>query len=183
MVDAVISVQEEQRQRRLHFLVKTLRSQGAQDVTLSASQTSGMGAPMVAVSDELCFLTMTQAATLFASKTLTPTMLLHAIFDHIDRTEPTLNSFVCEMRSTAEVQAAVSTERWAAGSQLGPLDGNANWPPDCGVAMGGPRRATNCSRISASYGLPYQARCALSLARLDLYCVCLHVVYLDTFLS
>jgi hypothetical protein len=107
MVDAVISVQEEQRQRRLHFLVKTLRSQGAQDVTLSASQTSGMGAPMVAVSDELCFLTMTQAAALFASKTLTPTMLLHAIFDRIDRTEPTLNSFVCEMRSTAEVQAAV----------------------------------------------------------------------------
>jgi aspartyl-tRNA(Asn)/glutamyl-tRNA(Gln) amidotransferase subunit A len=120
---------QRQTRRRLGFLASVLRfntlsSTSAPTGIAPAAAGGGTTQPHATAADDgLCFMTMAEAGAKFAAKTLTPTELLQAIFDRIDRTEGTLNSFVCQMRRTAEEQAAASTERWASGAQLGPLDG------------------------------------------------------------
>ena len=73
--------------------------------------------------EELYWISIAEATDRFAAGTLTPVELLAACLARIDATENRLNSFVKDMRETAMQQAKASTERWKAGSPLGPLDG------------------------------------------------------------
>ena len=91
---------QRQTRRRLGFLASVLRfntlsSTSAPTGIAPAAAAGGTTQSHAAAADDgLCFMTMAEAGAEFAAKTLTPTELLHAIFDRIDRTEGTLNSFV-----------------------------------------------------------------------------------------
>ncbi|KAF0866218.1 amidase [Pseudomonas sp. LD120] len=59
----------------------------------------------------------------FAARQFTPLDLLHAVLAQIERHEPQLNA-LCERQDAAALLAAqASTERWAAGTPMGRLDG------------------------------------------------------------
>ena len=73
--------------------------------------------------DELCFLSISQAADLIESRQLSPVELTRAHLERIERTEPTLNAFITLLSEEA-MQSAESAEREIAnGEYRGPLHG------------------------------------------------------------
>jgi aspartyl-tRNA(Asn)/glutamyl-tRNA(Gln) amidotransferase subunit A len=59
----------------------------------------------------------------YRAKVLSPTEAFAAIEQHIARWEPQLKALYAYAPETARAQAAASTERWAKGAPMGPLDG------------------------------------------------------------
>lgn len=59
----------------------------------------------------------------FANRRLTPSSVLDAIAGRLAEVNPALNAFACVDLPGARAAAAASTQRWQAGTPLGPLDG------------------------------------------------------------
>src|SRR6202048_1514917 len=57
------------------------------------------------------------------AKSLPPSEVFADVEKHIARWEPHLKALYCYDPETARAEAAASTERWAKGATLGPLDG------------------------------------------------------------
>ena len=72
---------------------------------------------------DLPYLSATAMADQFAIRALTPTDVCAAIIDHIAKWEPRLKALYAYDPDGALAAAAASTERWANGRSLGPLDG------------------------------------------------------------
>ena len=73
--------------------------------------------------DDLCFLTVGDAADQIRFGQITPLDLTEAHLDRIARTEPTLNSFITLLADDALAQAEVATQQVASGNVIGPLHG------------------------------------------------------------
>jgi aspartyl-tRNA(Asn)/glutamyl-tRNA(Gln) amidotransferase subunit A len=65
----------------------------------------------------------TQLAVAYAAAEVSPTEVLQAVLDRLDKVNPVLNAVIAQERAGAIAAAAASTERWQAGNPLGPLDG------------------------------------------------------------
>src|SRR5882762_4969371 len=59
----------------------------------------------------------------YRAKSISPSEVFAAIEQHIARWEPHLKALYCYDPETARAEAAASTERWAKGAPMGPLDG------------------------------------------------------------
>ncbi|MES2017744.1 MAG: amidase [Pseudomonadota bacterium] len=67
-------------------------------------------------SDELCYLSATEALQLFRTRDLSPVELLQACLDRADKVEPALNSFSCQRREAAFIAARASEQAYASRS-------------------------------------------------------------------
>ena len=68
-------------------------------------------------------LSATELLQRYRAKTLSPTEVFAAIEKHIARWEPHLKALYAYEPEAARKEAAASTERWAKGAPMGPLDG------------------------------------------------------------
>lgn len=75
------------------------------------------------MSDDLAWLTATQASRAFAARTLSPTELVRALLARIERLDPRLNAFIRLDAETALAAAATAEAEIAAGRHRGPLHG------------------------------------------------------------
>ena len=82
-----------------------------------------MAPAATAAGEPLHWLSIEEASARFAAGTLSPVTLLDAVLERLDAIEPTLHSFVLDMRSSAMAQAEASAGRWAAGTALSAMDG------------------------------------------------------------
>ena len=73
--------------------------------------------------DELCFLSISEAAGLVQSRQLSPVELTRAHLDRIERTEPTLNAFITLLSEESLEQAENAEREIAGGGYRGPLHG------------------------------------------------------------
>ena len=73
--------------------------------------------------DDLCFLTIADAAGEIEARRLSPVELVEAHLDRIGRTEPALNSFITLMADEAMAQARDAEREIAAGGYRGALHG------------------------------------------------------------
>ena len=73
--------------------------------------------------DELCFLSITEAAGLIESRQLSPVALTQAHLDRIERTEPALNAFITLLSEEAVASAEAAEREIANGEYRGPLHG------------------------------------------------------------
>ena len=78
---------------------------------------------MTSASDELCFLTVSEAGRRIEARQLSPVELVEAHIDRIERTEPALNSFITLLADEALEQAREAEREIAAGGYRGPLHG------------------------------------------------------------
>ena len=75
------------------------------------------------MSNELCFQSAVQLASLVRSGELSARELLDAHLDQIDRVNPQVNAIVTLSDDLAREQAAAADEAQARGESLGPLHG------------------------------------------------------------
>ena len=68
-------------------------------------------------------LSATELLQRYRAKTLSPTEVFAAVEKHIARWEPHLKALYAYEPEAARKEAAASTERWAKGAPMGPLDG------------------------------------------------------------
>ena len=73
--------------------------------------------------DELCWLSIAEAAPLIESGELSPVELTRAHLERIERVDPSLNSFITVLGDEALAQAADAEREIAAGNYRGPLHG------------------------------------------------------------
>ncbi|UTA48387.1 amidase [Simiduia sp. 21SJ11W-1] len=76
------------------------------------------------MSDALCYLSATEALTLFAAKQLSPVELMQALIDRADATEPAINAASFRFNERALEQARAAETRWLRGEARG-LEGLA----------------------------------------------------------
>ncbi len=74
-------------------------------------------------SNDLCFLSISEAARLIESRRLSPVELVAAHLERIERTDAALNSFITLLADDATEQAAIAEREIVAGNWLGPLHG------------------------------------------------------------
>ena len=75
------------------------------------------------MSDDLAWLTATQASRAFAARKLSPTELVRALLARIERLDPKLNAFIRLDAEAALAAAATAEAEIAAGRHRGPLHG------------------------------------------------------------
>jgi Asp-tRNA(Asn)/Glu-tRNA(Gln) amidotransferase A subunit family amidase len=76
------------------------------------------------MSDDLCYLSATEAITRFKSKRLSPVELMRAVIERSENVEPQINAFTDEYFEEALAQAAQAEARYrSAGSDPRPLEG------------------------------------------------------------
>ena len=75
------------------------------------------------MSDDLAWLTATQASRAFATRKLSPTELVRALLARIERLDPRLNAFIRLDAEAALAAAATAEAEIAAGRHRGPLHG------------------------------------------------------------
>src|ERR1043165_6612454 len=80
-----------------------------------------MNEPMPEIHD----LSATELLQRYRAKSLSPSEVFAALEQHIARGEPHLKALYAYAPETARKEAAASTERWAKGAPIGPLDGVA----------------------------------------------------------
>ena len=73
--------------------------------------------------DELCFLSISEAADLIETRRLSPVELTRAHLDRIERTEPSLNAFITLLSEEAVESAEAAEREIANGNLRGPLHG------------------------------------------------------------
>ncbi len=73
--------------------------------------------------EELCFLSISEAAGLIESRQLSPVELTRAHLDRIERTEPVLNAFITLLSEESLEQAEIAEREIAGGRYRGPLHG------------------------------------------------------------
>ncbi len=73
--------------------------------------------------DELCFLSISEAAGLIESRQISPVELTRAHLDRIGRTEPALNAFITLLSEESMESAEVAEREIANGEYRGPLHG------------------------------------------------------------
>ena len=73
--------------------------------------------------DELCFLSISEAAGLIEAGELSPVELTRAHLDRIERTEPSLNAFITLLAEEAAQSAEAAEREIANGEYRGPLHG------------------------------------------------------------
>ena len=71
----------------------------------------------------LAALTATELLTAYAQRRISPTEVITAVQAEIERREPELNAFWVRDAAAAAQAAEASTQRWASGTAMGPLDG------------------------------------------------------------
>ena len=75
------------------------------------------------MSDDLCYLTATEALARFADRSLSPVEMLQAQIARAEATRETINAFADTYFDDALDQARASEARWARGAPVGCLDG------------------------------------------------------------
>ncbi|MFD2237954.1 amidase [Aureimonas populi] len=75
------------------------------------------------MTDDLLSLSAPRLVERFAARTLSPSEYWQALEGHIARWEPAIAALYAYDPDAARAEAAASTERWARGRPLGPLDG------------------------------------------------------------
>ncbi len=78
---------------------------------------------MTTTSDELCLLSIEDAAQLIASKQISPVELAEALLARIERLNPKLNAYITVTAEQAIAEARVAEREMAAGNHRGPLHG------------------------------------------------------------
>ena len=73
--------------------------------------------------DDLCWLTLTDAANLIGARQLSPVELTRAVLDRIARLEPTLHAYLAVLSDAALAAARDAEAEIAAGRRRGPLHG------------------------------------------------------------
>ncbi len=73
--------------------------------------------------DELCFLTIKEAATMLKTKTVSPVELTEAFFRRIERYDNNLHSYVTLLKDSAIKSAVISEKEIMGGDYKGPLHG------------------------------------------------------------
>ncbi len=74
-------------------------------------------------SDDLCWLSLTEAARLIATRELSPVELTRAVLARIERLDPTLHAYLRVLPETALAAAEAAEAALAAGAPCGPLHG------------------------------------------------------------
>ncbi|MGH2542855.1 MAG: amidase family protein, partial [Ardenticatenaceae bacterium] len=74
-------------------------------------------------SSDLCFLSISEAAALIASKQLSPVELVGAHLERIGQTDDKLNSFITLLEDEAVAAAKDAERAITSGGYLGPLHG------------------------------------------------------------
>jgi Asp-tRNA(Asn)/Glu-tRNA(Gln) amidotransferase A subunit family amidase len=90
------------------------------------------------MSNDLCYLSATEALRLFNDKSLSPVELMQALIAQSERQEPDINAFSHEFFDQALEQARESEARYFRGEPTGELDGIAVGIKDESDAMGQP---------------------------------------------
>lgn len=78
---------------------------------------------MTATNDELCLLSIEDAAVLIASKKLSPVELTEAVLARIERLNPALNAYITVTADAARAEAKAAEAEIAAGNYRGTLHG------------------------------------------------------------
>ena len=78
---------------------------------------------MTATNDELCLLSIEDAAQLIASKKVSPVELTEAVLARIERLNPKLNAYITVTAEQAIAEAKAAESEIAAGKLRGPLHG------------------------------------------------------------
>lgn len=78
---------------------------------------------MTAVSDELCYITASEAVALFKARKLSPVELLEAVIARSEAVNPTLNAYTCTFYDRASSQARTAERAYAKGGTPRPLEG------------------------------------------------------------
>ena len=73
--------------------------------------------------EELCFLSISEAAGLIESRQMSPVELTRAHLERIERTEPVLNAFITLLAEESLEQAGTAERQIAGGEYRGPLHG------------------------------------------------------------
>lgn len=82
-----------------------------------------MGVPAPAMSSELCFLTIGEAARLIQSRKISPVELTQALLDRIAAIDPQVNAYITVTADLALAQARQAESEVARGDYKGPLHG------------------------------------------------------------
>jgi aspartyl-tRNA(Asn)/glutamyl-tRNA(Gln) amidotransferase subunit A len=115
----------------------------------------------MSVSDELCYLTISQATNLMQQRTLSPVELTEAHLTRIERLDGELGCFIAVAADAARASARAAEREIAAGRHRGPLHGIPIAHKD-NLATAG-LRTTAASRVHADWVPPRDAE---SVARL-----------------
>ena len=75
--------------------------------------------------DDLHYLSATEALRRFRSKELSPFELMNAVIDRAEKVEPAINAFAAERYDEALMASKEAEARYARGEPVGPLDGLA----------------------------------------------------------
>jgi aspartyl-tRNA(Asn)/glutamyl-tRNA(Gln) amidotransferase subunit A len=99
--------------------------------------------------DDLCAMTLSDAARLIECRKLSPATLTEAVLDRIARCEPHLNSFITVMTEEARAEASAAEAEIARGRYRGPLHGVPISLKDLLLTRG--TRTTAASRVLANF--------------------------------
>ena len=109
------------------------------------------------MSNELCFQSAVQLASLVRSGELSARELLDAHLDQIDRVNPQVNAIVTLTDDLARKQAAAADEAQARGESLGPLHGVRSRPQ-------GSTCKFSWAPVPESWSLPKSHPCGVALS-------------------
>jgi amidase len=105
--------------------------------------------------DDLCYRTLTEAASLLRRRQISPVELTRAVLARIDRLEPQLHSYVTVLPERALARARVAERELAGGADRGPLHGIPIAVKDLFFTKGVP--TTCASRVLAGWVPDYDA--------------------------